>query len=68
MELPNIIHPNIIPINGYRLQIVAYCPLTDDQALKAASLFLRNTKLKKSQKKGILQVLTLWDKDSVKLL
>lgn len=65
MELPNIVHPKIVNINGYLLQIVAYCTLTDEQALRAAIHYVRNHKLKKSQKKGVLQVITMWDKDSV---
>ncbi len=68
MELPNVIHPKIVNINGYRLQIVSYCALTDEQALKAAIHYVRNHKLKKSQKKVILQVITMLDKDSVGLL
>jgi hypothetical protein len=68
MNLPNIVHPKIVIINGFRLEIVAYCSLTDDQAMKVAVHFVRNNKLKKSQQKGVLRVLTQWDESSVGLL
>jgi len=68
MQLPNVVHPKNILINGFTLQIVAYCAMTDEQALKAAMIFCRNHKLKNSQKKGVIRVATMFDEHSVKTL
>lgn len=68
MQLPNVIHPKLIKVGEYTLQIVAYCPMTDAQALKAALHFLRMNKLKKSAKKGVIRALTTFDERSVGML
>ncbi len=65
MSLPSVVHPKIIEVGGYRPQIVAYCLLTDAQALKVAMHFVMNQKLKKSDQKKLIRVMSLWDKDSV---
>lgn len=68
VQLPNIVHPKIFTVNGFRIQVVAYCSLTDDQALKAAMVFVRDTKLKQSQKKSVIQALMNLDKGSAGLI
>ena len=68
MEPPNILHPKQIQTNGFTFQIVSYFPLTDDQASKIAMTFYRARRLKKSDRKKILTVITHIDRDSLGLL
>ena len=68
MDLPNIVHPTIFTVNGFRIQIVSYCVLTDEQARKTAIQFVNKVKPKASLKKSVLQVRVNLDKDSVELL
>jgi hypothetical protein len=63
MELPNVVHPKLIKVDGYTLQIVSFDPLTDEQALKAAFHFVRTHKLKKRDRSGVLKVITTLDRD-----
>lgn len=69
MELPNVVHPKIVTINGHKVQVVAYCVMTDSQAVAAAAHFFRTHKLpRKPDPKKVIRVLTLFDQDSLGLL
>lgn len=68
MELPSVVHPKLIKVNGFTFRVVSYCQLTDEQALKAAIHFCHTHKLRKSLQKGIIEIKTLFDKDSINLL
>lgn len=70
MLMPNVVHPKNIKFNGFTYQIVAYCKMTDDQALKALIHFLQNRKNrpKKADQKNLIKVLIALDEDSLGLL
>lgn len=56
--MSRIIHPNIIPVNGIKFQVVCPRVLTDEQARNAVFLFLKTHKLrKKPSKKAVVQLL-----------
>ncbi|MBX3605344.1 MAG: hypothetical protein KF788_08735 [Piscinibacter sp.] len=66
MELPNVVHPTVFTINGHKVQVVAYCVMTESQARAAAIHSARSGMLKKKpDPKKVLQLLTLWDRDTV---
>ena len=69
MELPSVVHPKLVTINGHRVQVVAYCVMSDSQALAAAAHYFRTHRLpKKRDPSKVLRILTLFDRDSVGLL
>lgn len=66
MELPNVVHPTVFKINGHKVQVVAYCVMTETQARTAAIHLARSGKLpKKANPKVVLRLLTLWDQGTV---
>lgn len=69
MQLPNVVHPTIFTVNGHKLQVVAYCAMTDAQALKATLHAVRSHKLpKKPNPKAVIRLVTLFDQESLGLL
>ncbi len=58
MQMPSVVHPKNVELNGYTFQIVSYCQLTDGQALHAVIGFCRTHKLKKKDKGKLIQVIT----------
>jgi hypothetical protein len=68
VTLPNVVHPKLVKVYGYTLRIVSFCKLTDEQALNAGILFVRTHKLKKSDRKKTLRVLTTFDERSSGML
>jgi hypothetical protein len=69
MQLPNVVHPTVFVINGHRVQVVAYCTLSQTQARAAALHAAARTKLpKKANPKKVIQLLTTFDSDTAQLL
>ena len=68
MELPSVIHPKLVKFNGFTFRIVAFCKMTDEQALKIAIQFYHSHKLKKENRNKILKVMTHHDQDSLSFL
>jgi hypothetical protein len=58
MNLPSVIHPKKFNIKGMLFEIVAYKPLTDDEAAQAAMYFYRSHKFKKADQGKLFHVLT----------
>ena len=68
MELPSILHPTTFVVGGYKIRVVAYYPLTEDQARRIAMHCFRSRKwLKKDLKRVHIQQ-WLGDRDSLGLL
>jgi hypothetical protein len=65
MNFPSVAHPKLVKLGDYTFQVVAFCSMTDEQALKAAMLFCRTHKLKKEDKKGIIKIITTYDENSI---
>ena len=69
MKLPNVVHPIVFTFKGHKLQVVAYCAMTDSQALKAALHAVRRHKLpKKPNPNAVIQLVTLYDRETIGLL
>jgi hypothetical protein len=52
MELPSVVHPTVFGIRGYRLQVVTYFAVSNEQAALIAQVAFRQRKwLKKDQGK-----------------
>ncbi len=66
MEMPSVIHPRLIKIGGFTFQVVAYCNLSDQQALNVALFYSRTYKTKKKDRGKIIQIVTHLDKDSAR--
>ena len=67
MQMPNVVHPRNITVNGFTFQVVSYSPLTDQQALNVAVHFVRTHKLLKKHQKKIIQIVTTLDQESAGL-
>jgi uncharacterized membrane protein len=63
--MPNVVHPKTVSVNGHKIQVVAYCVMTDSQALQAAVVYCRTHKMPKPSPKKVLRILTLFDRESV---
>jgi len=63
-KLPDIVHPKRFEIGGLIFEIVSYCQLTDDQALKVATHFYRTHKFRKKDRGKLFQVLTTYSESS----
>jgi len=69
MELPSVVHPRTFRINGHLVQVVAYCTLTEPQAMKAAVIAARSLKLpKKAHPSMVYRALTLYTEETRSLL
>jgi len=70
MELPKVVHPKTFIVNGLKYQVVAYCSMTDEQALKVLIYWLKTHihKPKKFAANKVFQVVTTFDKDSLAIL
>ena len=68
MQLPSVVHPKQITLDGYTFEVVAHFPLTDAQALKIAIHHLRQTPRQKLCKKGVHQILFVHDAHFLALL
>ncbi len=64
MQMPNVVHPRNVVVNGFTFQVVSYSVLTDQQALSVAVHFVRNHKLLKKHKKMVIQIVTTLDQES----
>ncbi len=67
MQTPNIAHPTIFEIDGYKFQVVAYTTLTDEQARHAALYFYRTHKFKKKDRGTLYTVISIIDRDTAGL-
>ena len=72
MEMPNVVHPKVFKIDGRYFQVVAFCKMSDAQALKALAYSLQGGKYKKLKSRGSLgnpiRVVTIHDESSLALL
>lgn len=68
MQLPNVVHPKKVRVNGHVIEVVAYCAMTDSQAVKAALHFCRTHKMPKPNPAKVLRALTQFDQASIALL
>lgn len=68
MNLPDVVHPKLVNIGGYKFRIISFSPLTDDQALKVALLYCRSHRLTQKQKKKVLEIHTTFDEKTAGLL
>ena len=69
MELPSVVHPRKIDIDGYIFEVVSYAPLTDEQAARVAMMYYqRMKKRKKDRGKVVFRAVTLFDENSSELL
>ncbi len=68
MEFPNVVHPKPISINGHVFEVVAYCALTDEQALRIAMHYVRTHRMPKKPLKRVIRIVTQFDRDSLGLL
>ena len=51
MELPSVVHPKKIAINGFKFQVVSFSKLSDNQAFNAAMHFYNSHHHLKNRKK-----------------
>lgn len=67
MQMPNVVHPKTVTINGLQIQVVTYFALTDAQAVKIAAMHLRNLRRPPSKKK---MHVVMWhgDRDAAAML
>jgi len=71
MEMPPVVHPKKIDIDGFIFEVTAYVSLTDQQAGKIANAHYRNMKPKPKKKdrgKFVYRVVSLVDERSVEFL
>ncbi len=71
MEMPSVVHPKKIDIDGFVFEVTTYVSLTDEQALAVALMHYRNMKprpKKKDRGKAIYRVISPVDENSVKFL
>lgn len=59
MNMPNVVHPKTITVNGVHFRVVAYCQLTEKQALGAVAHHLRSHKGKAPKKGSVLTLYTV---------
>jgi len=67
MQLPSIVHPKIVTIDGLQIRVVTYFPLTDAQAMKIAAVHVRNLRRLPSKKK-VHVVMWHGDRDTAAML
>ena len=58
MQMPSMIHPNKINVEGTFFEVVSYASLTDQQALTVVRQYLRGGGLKKKDKGKTIRVFT----------
>jgi len=68
LEQPSVIHPKLVKIKGFRFQVVAYCGMTDEQALKFAIHFYRSHAPNEFDRNKVLKVVTTYGQDSLSRL
>lgn len=68
MDLPNVLHPKQVSVNGHVFEVVAFCALTDEQALRVALHYVRDHRMPKRPQKKVIRIVTQFDQDSVGLL
>ncbi len=71
MLLPDVVHPKIFKFKGVYFQLIAYCKMTDAQALKALKFHLQDHKYKKPKKvdqEKLIKVLITLDEQDLGLL
>lgn len=69
MPIPHVVHPQVFAFNGHKVQVVAFCPLTESQATNAARMACRRHKFpKRVDNKKVYQLLTLFDRHNVNML
>jgi hypothetical protein len=68
MDLPNVVHPTIFTVNGFRIQIVSFFRLSDNEALALARHHILHRKMKKSEKHLVHTVYVTGDKESVGMI
>lgn len=61
MEMPNVIHPKRIKIDGFIYEVVSYGPLTDERAVALAKLSHRLNRPKKRRPGTVYQVVSSAD-------
>lgn len=66
--MPNVVHPKRVRVNGHVLEVVAYCSMTDSQALRTAAHFVSTHKLPKPNPKEVIRAITLFDHESIGML
>jgi hypothetical protein len=67
MNTPSVVHPKRFNVDGYIFEVVAYCKLSDKQAMNVVVHHCRTHKLKKNDKGKLCQIYTLLDEDSANL-
>ena len=69
MPIPDVVHPQVFAFNGHKVQVVAFCTLTESQAANAARMACRRHKFpKRVDNKKVHQLLTLIDHHNVNML
>jgi hypothetical protein len=58
MEMPSVVHPRQIKVNGFTFEVVAYCKLTDQQAMNVVIHHCRTNRMKKKDIKKICRIIT----------
>jgi hypothetical protein len=67
VQLPNVIHPRVIDVNGVLFRVASYSPLTDIQAANVVRHFLSGYKLRKKDKGKTITIHTVLDQESAGL-
>ena len=65
---PNVVHPTTFNIRGVLVEIVAFAPLTDAQAMKIALMYARTHRIRKGMTGKTVRVVTTFDGSSRQLL
>jgi hypothetical protein len=68
MRFPDVVHPKRIYSHGCVFEVVAYCKLTDQQALKVIRHYVRTHRITMKGHGKLIQIVTVIDRDSVGLL
>jgi len=68
MQMPAVIHPKKFRFHSVVFEVVAYVPLTDEQARNVALHYVRTNEIKKSQKGKLVQLITQLAEHSLEFL
>jgi len=68
MKFPDVVHPRRIHSQGCVFEVVAYCKLTDRQALKIVRQHLLTHKVRAKDRGKVVKLVTTFDRDSAALL